>query len=131
MQKRTTPIKLGVRRRLRSPQQFFFLVSFLLQFFATSVTSQSFNYTDLQRCTLSTFELSQLMRGDPLQPCILYDVIPTYQDAAVVTMVQVTPAECSHHRDGAYIAVRKMNADHNGKGVTIGFHGDHSVRFSM
>lgn len=85
----------------------------------------------MQRCALSTLELSQLARGDALEPCIIYDEMPTYQDVAVVTMVQVTPAECSHHRDGAYVAVRKMNSDNNGKGITIGFYGDHSVRGSM
>ena len=135
MKKRISPRNSNPKHGIPRTRPFFVLlyISFLLQSFASSVMSlQSFNYTDLQPCTLSTHELSQLGRDDDglFEPCILDHVMPAsdHQNTAVVTMVQVTPAECSHHRDGAYVAVRKMNADHDGKGIQIGFYGNHSVR---
>ena len=58
---------------------------------------------------------------------MLYNEIPLAGKAAVVTMVQVTPAQSRNHRDGAYTAVQKLNADNDGKGVAIGFKQDYYV----
>lgn len=104
---------------------------------------QNYTYQDLKPCTMSSPQLGELGPNDDLEPCIMYEVLPTflepqlqgqllqpkepingkYNGTSVITMVQVSPSNCFNHRDGAPTAVHFLNGDHQGRGVAIGFEG--------
>lgn len=95
-------------------------------------TNTTYILNGLPRCTQSSLELSRLGTDDSLDPCILYDVDPvmsnnTFQRSTKITLIQVTPASCGNHRDGAVTGVRILNADNDNRGVGIGFNEDYFV----
>lgn len=86
-----------------------------------SLVTNAQDIAGLGNCTLSSLELSQLKGSDELAPCLLYDEGPeASSEATVVTLVQVTPAMCKNHRDGAVTAIEKLNGANGGKGIAVG-----------
>jgi hypothetical protein len=47
----------------------------------------------------------------------------------LITVIQVTPHQCSNHRDGAPTAVDLLNSQNDGRGPAIGYRKDHYVQF--
>jgi hypothetical protein len=104
-------------------------------------TLKDYSYQDLKPCPMPSPQLGELGPDDDLEPCVMYEVLPTffenelqyqllqpkgpihgtYGDTSVISMVQVTPSNCFNHRDGAPTGVNRLNQDNNGKGVAIGF----------
>jgi len=135
---------------------FIFITSLLL----TSVSSQSdmspenLSFGSLEACSDSSYTMSRFGPEDVLAPCILYDIrdfshsnsdlslelIDVDLEAiegtssnrtSEITLVQVTPSSCHNHRDGAATAVKLMNANHDGKGIPIGYNQDFYVKFRL
>jgi len=108
---------------------------------AQTAAPQQYRIQDLQPCSLSTVDLTQLGPNDVLDPCIMFEIRPVRGGGAtsavesnttsLIPLVQVTPSNCGNQRDGAVTAVQKMNADTSGKGVPIGFYEDHFVQFTL
>ncbi|KAG7359051.1 hypothetical protein IV203_015640 [Nitzschia inconspicua] len=121
-----------------------FVVVFLSVLSAVSSEEQpqrDYTYEDLRPCTMSSQEIGTLGPNDDLEPCIIYEVLPTFLEdqlqgqllhpkeplsgkynlTSVISMVQVTPSYCFNHRDGAPTGVQFLNRDNNGRGVAIGF----------
>ena len=101
-----------------------------------STTTQIYTFASLRPCAYTSLELSKLDASVNVEPCILADVQPDQntttnnnRTAALITSVQVTPVNCAPHRDGAITAARILNADHDGRGVAIGFFQDTFVQF--
>jgi hypothetical protein len=100
---------------------------------SSSSSSSQFIYSNLKPCSLSSYELSKLDADVNVEPCIVHEVLPTfltsvstsinYNTTSTIPIVQVTPTNCNNHRDGTVTAVRLINQDNNGKGVSIGFNG--------
>jgi hypothetical protein len=106
------------------------------------------SWMDLSRCTRTSLELASMVppenRSDvpsALPACILYDEIPRLSNdyninndsnngtsSPLITLVQVTPYQCREHRDGAYLAVMKLNDYQDQRGVPIGYYKNHHVR---
>jgi hypothetical protein len=106
------------------------LLVLLLQRTVAQSLEEVYDYNTLKPCTLTSLELSLLGPSDPMdQGCILYDEKPSTPsaDAALITVIQVSPSGCKEQRDGALIATRMMNTDNGGKGVSVGFFDDHYV----
>jgi hypothetical protein len=99
----------------------------------SSSSSSRYIYSNLKPCSLSSYELSKLAADVDVEPCIVHEVLPTfltsvstsinYNTTSTIPIVQVTPTNCNNHRDGAATAVKLINQDNNGKGVSIGFNG--------
>lgn len=94
----------------------------------------SINFEDLDACELDTQELGDADSKTEVNSCILYDTNPTIDEdyanrTSVITVVGVFASMCHIHRDGAVVAVDKINKDNNGKGAKIGYNGDHYVKF--
>ena len=85
-----------------------------------SNSSQVFLLEELQDCPMTSNELSAwaFMTDEEkeetgiteLNPCLLYHIRPNSSivedpNTVVVPVVQVTPAECADHRDGAFISL--------------------------
>jgi hypothetical protein len=100
---------------------------------------------DLSRCTKTSLELSSLIATESTtddvtqSSCILYDEVPRFSNtnnnnnkingtSPLITLVQVTPYQCREHRDGAYLAVMKLNDYQDQRGVPIGYSKTHHVR---
>ena len=101
-------------------------LSFSLVLFLPSIQAQA-NYTfqELKKCSLNTTQLAGLGEGDVLEPCIIFDEKnENINSSATVTFVQVTPADCGNHRDGAVIGVQSLNKDNDGKGLAALLDGD-------
>lgn len=98
---------------------------------------QNYTYEDLQPCSLNTVEISKLGSEDSIEPCIIFDVqqdtpLNIFEEkSSRIAFVQVTPSNCGNHRDGAATGVQFLNADNDGKGITIGFYQDHYVNFHL
>lgn len=110
---------------------------------------KNYTYQDLKPCLLSSFELGALGPDDNLEPCIIFEELPTflqnvlqdqrlqpkepiygsYNGTSVISMVQVTPSNCFNHRDGAPTGVRFLNRDNDGKGVAVGFAATENARY--
>jgi hypothetical protein len=108
---------------------------------AQTETLKDYSYQDLKQCSMSSPQLAELGLEDDLEPCVIYEVLPTfiedelqyqilqpkgpiygtYGQTSVISMVQVTPSNCFNHRDGAPTGVNLLNQDNDGKGVAIGF----------
>ena len=112
---------------------------------------RNYTYSSLPKCTLSTYELSQLGPTDALEPCVVHEVrpyqwVPSTSTAggngdedfssggrnngndesySVIPVVQVTPSSCQNHRDGTVTGVEMINSDSNSKGIPIGFQKNH------
>jgi len=95
----------------------------------TIAAVRNYSFEDLLPCTRTSLELSMELPDDSVEPCILYDINPNEGDntTAVIPLVQVTPALCKDHRDGAAAAVEILNDE----GVRIGFHQNYTVKFSL
>ena len=107
---------------------------------------------ELPPCTLTSNELTQADATTEIQPCILYDTVSgtttpssngngteefidadpnanVANNTAVITIVGIFDSACDMHRDGALVAVEKMNDDNDGKGVAIGYNEDYYLKF--
>ena len=119
-------------------------MSLILQIAQAQSTSQSLSYNDLKPCNLSSVEMASIDPSATIVPCIAWDVAPNvsvgfaYNNASfsqsqsqspLVTVIQVTPPQCSNHRDGAPTAVELLNAQNDGRGPSIGYKKDHYVQF--
>ncbi|KAI2491563.1 hypothetical protein MHU86_22991 [Fragilaria crotonensis] len=101
----------------------------------------SLSYNDLKPCNLSSVEMSSLDPSVIVVPCIAWDVGPYNNtndndsmsnvsiSSPLITVIQVTPPQCSNHRDGAPTAVELLNSQNNGRGPAIGSKKDHYVQF--
>eukprot|EP00522_Entomoneis_paludosa_P014666 CAMPEP_0172445956 /NCGR_PEP_ID=MMETSP1065-20121228/5692_1 /TAXON_ID=265537 /ORGANISM="Amphiprora paludosa, Strain CCMP125" /LENGTH=956 /DNA_ID=CAMNT_0013196971 /DNA_START=158 /DNA_END=3029 /DNA_ORIENTATION=+ len=82
-------------------------------------------------------ELSNLPPDQNIDPCILYDEGPEPNDSnstsydLVVQNIQITPHDCRDHRDGAPMAIKKLNEDNGGQGFPIGFNKDFFLGFRL
>ncbi|KAI2496009.1 hypothetical protein MHU86_18482 [Fragilaria crotonensis] len=104
-------------------------------------SSMSLSYNDLKPCNLSSVEMSSLDPSVIVVPCIAWDVGPYNNtndndsmsnvsiSSPLITVIQVTPPQCSNHRDGAPTAVELLNSQNNGRGPAIGSKKDHYVQF--
>ena len=80
----------------------------------------------LPSCSLQTRELALLNSTQSLDPCILWNINPQYDDddddgsstIPTVTLLQITPTHCGNHRDGAKTSVDFIN---QGKGIPLGY----------
>mmetsp|Transcript_7361 Transcript_7361/g.15347 ORF Transcript_7361/g.15347 Transcript_7361/m.15347 type:complete len:957 (-) Transcript_7361:2251-5121(-) len=99
-------------------------------------SAAEWTFSALQPCTLTSLELSNLPADQNIDPCILYEEGPNPQDSnspydLVVQNVQITPHNCRDHRDGAPVAIEKLNSDNDGQGFPIGFNKDFFVGFRL
>ena len=101
-------------------------------------TSQSLSYNDLKPCNLSSVEMASLSPSAIIVPCIAWDVAPNVSisskneslaQSPLANVIQVTPPQCSNHRDGAPTAVELLNALNDGRGPSIGYKEDYYVQF--
>ena len=111
-------------------------------------TLPSLSYNDLKPCNLSSVEMSSLDPSVFIVPCIAWDVAPytnsnsnssvsdssnttnsEVMSSPLITVIQVTPHQCSNHRDGAPTAVDLLNSQNDGRGPAIGYRKDHYVQF--
>ena len=124
----------------------FLLLAIILIATTTSGNAQLFDPIEdngisalnLPPCTSTSYEISQLGPDTPLLPCILYDLNPrnTFNSKAEplfteVGLVQITPSICHNHRDGAHTAVSKLNSDHDGRGIAVGYDGSTYIKFRL
>ena len=67
-------------------------------------------------------------------PCVLYDTVdadPLPSDTTYITIGQNTGTSCTKHRDGAALAVSKINALNDNRGFKVGYTGAHYVKFRL
>ncbi|CAB9525581.1 Gamma-aminobutyric acid (GABA) B receptor [Seminavis robusta] len=101
-------------------------------------SNPTIQYESLPTCNLTTKQLGEADPSAIIEPCILYDVFPSnniteaqHNHSSVITVVGVFPSGCLENRDGAFIAVEKLNRDNHGKGAKIGYNGDHYLQFRL
>ena len=103
-----------------------------LQFAATGAAQ--WEYASLPPCVMTSLEMANLSNEQNIEPCILHDEGPEYGDPnydMVVQNVQVTPTICFDNRDGAPLAIEKLNSDNDGEGFAIGFNRDYHLGFRL
>ena len=100
--------------------------------------AEQWKFENLQSCSLSTLEIYNLESNETMDPCVLYDVGPNAKNNGtvasydlLVTHVMVTSSNCRDHRDGAVVAIDKLNEDNEGKGLAIGFNENFFVGFRL
>jgi hypothetical protein len=108
-------------------------------------TAEAISFNDLLLCPESSNDTAYALEEDkrneiyknstPIAqvPCIMWDVGPAANstDEVVITVVQVTPALCPDHRDGAPAAAQLLNQENDGLGTSIGYYDDHYVKFQL
>ena len=84
-------------------------------------------------CNMTSKQLLELDGSTPVAPCILYDTNPRQgvTNTSVITVVGVFSSLCAVHRDGAWLAVERINEDNNGTGAAIGYNQDHRLQIRL
>jgi 7 transmembrane sweet-taste receptor of 3 GCPR len=93
-----------------------------------------YSFGDLKSCNMTSEELLVLSDlNTEVKPCILYDTMPSifYSKTTIITIVGVFNSNAGVHRDGALIAVQKLNQDNEGRGAAIGYYRDHYIQFRL
>ena len=90
----------------------------------------------LPRCIQPSATLKDVDQSTVIDPCVLYDTLPTIDDhlqerTTIITVVGVFDTQCAVHRDGALVAVQALNDDHQGRGAALGYYQDHFVKFRL
>ncbi|CAB9529372.1 acid type B receptor subunit 2 [Seminavis robusta] len=101
--------------------------------------NSTLQYDYLPICNLTTKQLGESDSTAIIEPCILHDVFPApnniteaqHNHSSIITVVGVFPSHYPQHRDGAVVAVQKINEDNHGRGAKIGFNGDHFLQFRL